>query len=123
MSTLKKAVEIKGKGIHSGLPVNMVVRPSRMRGIFFQRTDIADSDKIAATYDNVGETKMRNTTIGATNGAHVQTIEHLMAALFMAGIDSAVIEIAGAGTPIFDGSAGQLFDGIMSAGGTGAGRP
>lgn len=122
MSTLKKAVEIKGKGIHSGLPVNMVVRPSRMRGIFFRRTDIADSDKIAATYDNVGETKMRNTTIGATNGAHVQTIEHLMAALFMAGIDSAVIEIDGAETPILDGSAAQFFDAFMRAGVTGAVR-
>lgn len=122
MSTLKKAVEIKGKGIHSGLPVNMVVQPSRMLGIFFQRTDIADSDKIAATYDNVGETKMRNTTIGATNGAHVQTIEHLMAALFMAGIDSAVIEIDGAETPILDGSAAQFFDAFMRAGVTGAVR-
>ncbi len=112
MTTLKKSIKISGRGIHSGLPVNMVVRPSKKRGIFFRRTDMPDSDLIAARFDNVGETKMRNTTVGATAGAHVQTVEHLMAALFMAGIDSAIIEIDGVETPILDGSAAQFYSAI-----------
>ena len=116
MSTLKKQVKIKGKGIHSGLPVSMTVKPSKKNGIFFHRIDIANSELIPATFDNVGDTKMRNTTIGNPNGVHVQTIEHLMAALFMAGIDSAIIEIDGKETPILDGSAAQFYNAFVKAG-------
>lgn len=116
MPTLKKQVKINGKGIHSGLPVTMVIKPSKKHGIFFRRVDLKDSPLLAALYSNVGETKMRNTTIGDINFAHVQTVEHLMAALFMAGIDSAIIEIDGKETPILDGSALQFYDAFVKAG-------
>ncbi len=116
MPTLKKQVKIKGKGIHSGLPVTMVIKPSKKHGIFFRRVDLKDSPLLAALYSNVGETKMRNTTIGDINFAHVQTVEHLMAALFMAGVDSAIIEIDGKETPILDGSASQFYDAFVKAG-------
>ena len=109
MSTLIKKVKISGVGIHCGLPVNMVVKPSTKKGIFFKRVDLKGSGLIPATFDNVGETLMRNTTIGDKNGAHVKTIEHLMAALFLSGIDSAIIEIDGPETPIMDGSAFEFF--------------
>ena len=122
VATLKKQVKITGKGIHSGLPVNMIVRPSEQSGIFFHRTDIPESGLIPATYDNVGDTSMRNTTIGNPNGAHVQTIEHLMAALFMAGVDSVIIDIDGPETPILDGSAEQFYNAFIDAGITGNGR-
>lgn len=105
MTSLTKQIKISGVGIHSGLPVHMVVKPSKKHGIFFKRVDIKNSELIPAMYNNVGETLMRNTTIGDKNGAHVQTIEHLMAALFIVGIDSAIIEIDGPETPILDGSA------------------
>ena len=107
-----------GKGIHSGLPVEIKIKPSKKRGIYFVRTDIDGAKPILATYDNVGETKMRNTTIGDINGAHVQTIEHLMAALFVAGIDSVVVEISGAETPIMDGSAYMFLQEIAKVGTT-----
>lgn len=116
MSTLKKQVKITGKGIHSGLPVNMIVKPSKKPGIFFRRIDIPNSSLMPALYDNVGETKMRNTTIGDVNSAHVQTVEHLMAALFMANIDSAIIEIDGPETPILDGSAAKFYEYFVKAG-------
>ena len=110
MTSVNKKIKISGVGIHSGLPANMVVKPSKKSGIFFQRTDIKGSDLIPARFDNVGETLMRNTTIGDKNGAHVQTIEHLMAALFVSGIDSAVIDIDGPETPILDGSAFEFIN-------------
>ena len=116
MPTLKKQVKISGVGIHSGLPVNIVVKPSKKNGIFMQRVDMPGTDLIPATFDNVGETKMRNTTVGKMDSAHVQTIEHLMAALFMVGVDSAVIEIDGAETPILDGSAAEFIKAFDSAG-------
>ena len=82
------------------------------------RSDIDGAKPILATYDNVGEAKLRNTTIGDVNGAHVQTIEHLMAALFISGIDSALVEINGAETPIMDGSAYVFLQEIARAGTT-----
>lgn len=110
MTSKNKKIKVSGVGIHSGLPVNMTVKPSDKPGIFFRRTDIKGSDLIPAKYDNVSETLMRNTTIGDKHGAHVQTIEHLMAALFLSGIDSAVIEIDGPETPILDGSAHEFIN-------------
>lgn len=112
MATLLKKVKLSGVGIHSGLPVNMTILPSKKPGIFFKRTDLKNSDLIPATYDNVCDTLMRNTTIGNKKGAHVQTVEHLMAALFLFGIDSAIIEINGFETPIMDGSAFEFCKAI-----------
>ena len=118
MTTLLKTVKLTGKGIHSGLPVEIKIKPSKKRGIYFVRSDIDGAKPILATYDNVGEAKLRNTTIGDVNGAHVQTIEHLMAALFISGIDSALVEINGAETPIMDGSAYVFLQEIARAGTT-----
>jgi len=118
MTTLLKNIHLTGKGIHSGLPVDIIIKPSKKPGIFFRRIDIDGKKLIAAKYDNVGETKMRNTTIGDPHGAHVQTIEHLMAALFISGVDSAIIDINGAETPIMDGSANLFIKEITKAGTT-----
>jgi len=92
----------------------MVVLPSKNPGIFFKRVDLKDSELIPATFDNVGNTTMRNTTIGNMDGAHVQTVEHFMGALFLLGIDSAIIEIDNFETPILDGSAYEFYK-MMSA--------
>lgn len=110
MRTFEKQIKISGKGIHSGMPVNMVIKPSKNYGIFFQRIDLKGTGLIPAVYYNVGSSSLRNTTIGDVDGAHVQTIEHLMAALFLVGVDSAVIEIDGPETPILDGSAAVFYD-------------
>lgn len=112
MKSINKKIKISGVGIHSGLPVNMVIKPSKKPGIFFKRTDLPESDLIPAKYDNVSETLMRNTTVGNKNGACVQTIEHLMASFFVLGIDSAIIEIDGKETPILDGSAYEFISAL-----------
>lgn len=105
MASFENEIKFSGIGIHSGLPVNLVIKPSNVPGIFFRRTDLPGSDLIPALYNNVGASSLRNTTIGDTGGAHIQTIEHLMAALFLRGVDSAIIEMDGPETPIMDGSA------------------
>ena len=110
MTSIIKKVKISGVGIHSGLNVNMVIKPSKKTGIFFKRVDLDSDELIPATFDNVGETLMRNTTIGNKDGVHVQTIEHLMAAFFILGIDSVIVEIDGSETPIIDGSAYEFYN-------------
>ena len=116
MPTLKKKVEFFGGGIHLGVPVKLTVKPSKKFGIFFRRTDLKGSDLITAIFSNVGDTKMRNTTVGNLSGVHVKTIEHLMAALFIAGVNGAVIEVGGPETPILDGSAKEFLDAFLAAG-------
>lgn len=93
----------------------MIARPFDKSGIFF-RGDLDDKNLIAATYNNVCDTKKRNTTIGNLDSVHVKTIEHLMAALFVAGVDSALIDIKGNEVPIIDGSASVFYKRIMKAG-------
>ena len=116
MATFKKKFEITGHGIHSGLPVRMVIKPSKTQGIVFYRVDMDKKFPINAVFDNVGETKMRNTTIGQKTAPHVQTVEHLMAALMLVGVDSAVIEINGPETPIMDGSAYDFMEKFLKVG-------
>lgn len=110
MKSANKKIKLSGVGIHSGLPVNIVVKPSDKSGIYFKRTDIKGSDLIPAKYDNVSDTLMRNTTIGDKSNAYVQTVEHLMAALFVSGVNGAVVEIDGPETPILDGSAYEFIN-------------
>ena len=107
MKTFDREFTINGIGVHSGATVTMTVRPSETVGIDFQRSDLPDP-AIPATYDRVGATFLRNTTIGDIRGACVQTIEHVMAALCIMGIDGAHFLVDGPETPILDGSAAEF---------------
>jgi UDP-3-O-[3-hydroxymyristoyl] N-acetylglucosamine deacetylase len=121
MRTFESPIKFSGVGIHSGAVVNVTVKPSKKPGIFFKRVDIRGSAPIPATHDNVGRATLQNTTVGDADGAHVSTIEHLMAAMLMVGADSAVIEIDGSETPILDGSALELYRLLSSVKTTGGG--
>ncbi|MCL1785915.1 MAG: UDP-3-O-acyl-N-acetylglucosamine deacetylase [Alphaproteobacteria bacterium] len=111
MASLKKEIKFSGVGIHSGAKTNVVIKPSAKPGIVFKRTDIKGGP-IPADYKNVFDITRWNTTIG-TFPNQVQTIEHLMAALFICGIDSVVVEIDGPETPVMDGSAKQFIEKLL----------
>jgi UDP-3-O-[3-hydroxymyristoyl] N-acetylglucosamine deacetylase len=100
--TLSKEVSFSGIGLHSGLPIAMVIKPAKAdTGIRFFRTDL--QQEIPALMDRVVDTTLA-TTIGV-NGASVSTTEHLLAALAGLGIDNALVELNGPEVPIMDGSA------------------
>ena len=102
--TVAAEVSCVGVSLHSGDMINMVIRPSQPHsGINFVRTDISENAIVPATYDAVVETTL-GTTIANKHGVTVATIEHLMAALWGAGIDNARIELNGPEVPIMDGS-------------------
>lgn len=101
--TIKQELTIAGAGIHTGLAVNMTLKPAEANtGIVFQRVDLAEKTIIKADVDNVVETN-RSTSL-EVNGARVTTIEHLMAALVGMQIDNVHIELDGEEVPILDGS-------------------
>jgi UDP-3-O-[3-hydroxymyristoyl] N-acetylglucosamine deacetylase len=70
---------------------------------------------VEANFANVIKTTL-GTTVANKHGVEVATVEHLMAALFGAGIDNAIIELNGPEIPIMDGSSAQFLDVIDSVG-------
>ena len=83
-------------------------------GIVFVRTDLPDKPEISAKPANVSST-LKATTL-SENGAEVFTVEHLMAALSMLGIDNCRIEMDSPEPPVTDGSSGVFVDLILEAG-------
>ncbi len=114
--TIKKQVSFSGIGLHSGIRVNICVKPSAPdTGIVFKRIDLKDNNLIYPNFMNVSNTAL-NTTISNNYGVKVSTIEHLMGALFGMGIDNALVEIDNEEVPILDGSAKFFISKILSVG-------
>jgi len=114
--TLKNNVLFSGVALHSGLDVNVKIKPAKPNfGIVFKRVDIKNDNLVYPNFMNVSNTSL-NTTIENEFGARVSTIEHLMGALFGLGIDNALIEIDNEEVPILDGSAKIFIEKIISAG-------
>ncbi len=115
-TTLQTDVVFDGTGLHSGVPVRVVLRPAAAStGIVFRRTDLSDTPRLAATWDNVIVSPL-NTRLTNADGVTVSTIEHLMAALAGCGVHNALIDIDGPEVPILDGSAALFVRGIVRAG-------
>ena len=115
--TIKESIDFKGVGLHNGAEVNICLKPSSVNtGIIFKRTDI-DSDKniIEAKYNNV-HSPVLCTKIKNSYGTSVSTIEHLMAAFYLEGIDNVLVEINAPEVPILDGSAFDFVEAIRSYG-------
>ena len=115
--TLEETIEFKGVGLHSGVDVNLCLKPAEPNsGIRFKRTDI-DSDKniIEANYKNV-ISPILCTKIQNSYGVSVSTIEHLMAAFYLEGVDNALVELDAPEVPIMDGSAFDFVHAIKSFG-------
>ena len=115
--TIKESIEFKGVGLHNGMDVNLCLKPAEANsGIKFKRTDIeSDKNIIDAIYTNVSSpilcTKIKN-----SHGVSVSTIEHLMAAFYLEGVDNVMVELDAPEVPIMDGSAFDFVEGIKSFG-------
>lgn len=113
--TIRKAITFKGIGLHSGAEAQVILKPACVdSGITFVRTDVAQKVLIPALNQYVVDTAL-STTIGK-NGVTIQTIEHLMAALWGLDIDNVDIEVFGPEIPILDGSSDPFVKKIKKAG-------
>jgi len=83
-------------------------------GVIFRRVDLDSRAEIPAQVGNVAETD-RSTTLSKGN-AKVQTVEHVLAALYGFGVTNAVVEIDSSEPPVADGSARQFCKMIRDAG-------
>jgi UDP-3-O-[3-hydroxymyristoyl] N-acetylglucosamine deacetylase len=105
-TTVMRAAEASGVGLHSGVPVTIRILPAPVStGIVFQRTDL-DNFQIPASWRHVA--RVRYATSLMREGVLISTTEHLLSVLYSMGIDNALIEIDNLEVPILDGS-GQPF--------------
>ena len=113
--TLAGPISFSGKGLHTGVTVNMTVHPAAdNHGIVFRRVDLEDTPTVPALCEYVTDTS-RGTTI-EKDTAKVSTIEHIISALWTMGVDNALIDIDGPETPIMDGSAREYVEKIQLTG-------
>lgn len=112
--TITKPVRCSGSGLHTGLPVNMVLKPApENSGIQFFRKDLGNQP-IPALNANLSDT--RYATSLASGGVEVRTVEHLMSALYGLEIDNLQVELNGPEVPILDGSAAPFVRLLTQAG-------
>jgi len=114
--TLKKEVSFSGVGLHSGTNVDVTLTPANSNsGIIFKRTDLEKDNEIVANFKNVSSAKLC-TKIENDSGISVSTIEHLMAAFYICGVDNLVVNLNGPEVPIMDGSAKDFVKSIKNCG-------
>jgi UDP-3-O-[3-hydroxymyristoyl] N-acetylglucosamine deacetylase / 3-hydroxyacyl-[acyl-carrier-protein] dehydratase len=113
--TLGSVASISGTGLHTGVLVDMNLKPANPGfGVQFQRTDLPNQPIIKADCDLVTDTS-RGTTL-QIGEAKISTVEHVLAALVGLGVDNCLIEINGPEIPIMDGSSEPFVELIEKVG-------
>ena len=103
-NTINQVIAFKGVGLHSGQISKVRLVPGvEDQGIVFKRTDLKENNIIKANYKNVSSAKLC-TTLENSSGFKVSTVEHLLAAFYIKGIDNVTVEIDNEEVPIMDGS-------------------
>lgn len=111
--TLRRAIACAGIGLHSGNKVTLTLRPAPADyGIRFFRTDLGI--EIPATVEHVAT--IHYATGLARQGATVDTVEHLLAALVSQGVDNVRVDLSQPEVPIMDGSSAPFVYLIHEAG-------
>ena len=90
--TIKNLVKTTGVGLHSGLRVELTLRPAAPNtGIVFHRLDLPEVVDFPAVASMVSDTRMAS--VLQVGQARVSTVEHLMSALAGLGIDNLHIDL------------------------------
>ena len=113
--TLKAPFTLSGKGLHTGLDIQLTILPAPAgTGRIIRRIDLEGTPEIPALSEFVKGTERG--TVLVKGEASVSTVEHAMAALYAKGVDNCFIEVNAPEFPILDGSARFYVEGIDSVG-------
>ncbi|MDI1241349.1 MAG: UDP-3-O-acyl-N-acetylglucosamine deacetylase [bacterium] len=113
-TTIGKAVKTKGIGLHTGVDVNLKLKPAPPNtGYVFVRTDL-DHFEIPASVEYVSHCSYATTLM--RGGVVLSTCEHLLSALRGTGIDNVFVELDSIEIPILDGSSEDWVELIAKAG-------
>ena len=114
--TLKQKTSFEGIGLHTGKVAKVSLNPApENSGIVFKRTDIKKNNIIKANYENISSTNLC-TVLKNENNSRISTVEHLVAAFYITGIDNVLVEVDNAEIPIMDGSSKDFMKIINNAG-------
>lgn len=112
--TLVKPIETGGIGLHTGVAVNLSLKPApENTGYIFVRTDLDDFE-IPASVEYISHCSYATTLL--RRGVLLSTCEHLLAALRGAGVDNCFVELDNIEIPILDGSSENWIELIEQAG-------
>lgn len=112
--TLANAVSTSGIGLHTGVEVNLRLRPApENTGYVFVRTDL-DNFEIPASVEFISHCSYATTLM--RRGVVLSTCEHLLSALRGSWIDNCFIELDSIEVPILDGSSENFIDLLERAG-------
>lgn len=100
--TLEREVELTGIGLHCGQTIRARLKPSAALGVRFLRVDLPQVPPVEADLSFVSATTHATTL--QRGEARVQTVEHLLAALWATGLTHVEVELDGPEVPILDGS-------------------
>jgi UDP-3-O-[3-hydroxymyristoyl] N-acetylglucosamine deacetylase len=113
--TIAEKISCTGLGLHSGVKVELTLRPARINtGVVFVLRDGASSVEIPAQSRFVSSTSHATTLSRA--GASVMTVEHILAALHALDVDNVRVEVDGPEIPVMDGSAAPFVYLLRTAG-------
>jgi len=113
--TIKKSVTVEGHGLFGGGCTHMRFLPAQdNHGITFVRVDTGEPVRIAADIANVVKSMRRTCLMNGSAG--VQTVEHVMAAIWGLDIDNLVVELDADETPSIDGSPLAFVEALQDAG-------
>src|SRR5215211_8776182 len=113
-TTLAQNIEISGIGLHTGVEVNLKLKPApENTGYVFVRTDL-DNFEIPASAEYISHCSYATTLM--RRGVVLSTCEHLLSALRGSGVDNCFIELDNIEIPIMDGSSEEWVGLIEKAG-------
>ena len=113
--TLKGSFSLSGKGLHTGLQINISFHPAPAgTGRVIRRVDIEGTPEIPALSEFVKATERG--TVLRKGDVQVSTIEHGLSALYALGVDNCYIDVDAPEFPILDGSAIEYVRKIKEVG-------
>ncbi len=113
-TTLKESISINGVGLHTGVEVNLTLKPAPENTSYvFIRTDLDDFE-IPASVEYISHCSYATTLL--RKGVLLSTCEHLLSALRGFGVDNCFIELDNIEIPILDGSSENFIELIEKVG-------
>jgi UDP-3-O-[3-hydroxymyristoyl] N-acetylglucosamine deacetylase len=116
--TLADALEFSGFGVHSGLPVTLILEPAAPDSGYTITRVLDDKRKVGPVpvhFSRVTRTTLC-TTLDLGDSVSVATVEHVISALSGLGVDNAHLILTGPECPILDGSAYPFVERILDVG-------
>lgn len=112
--TIARPAELEGVGLHTGAQVRLRLEPAAPgQGLRFVRSDL-DGRELPAALAAVAHTERR--TALRSGAVRVDTVEHLLAAVYGAEVDDLRIVLDGPEVPILDGSFAPFRAALAAAG-------